>query len=247
METPLMAKIYTPGLLRNAWALGVEKTEFRLEKDGRQWTLALEPAPEKSLPRVLTAPVPAPLYLTNRTAAYWFRYLDDAKTLYIQYNRCEEDPKKPFAEFTREAMTAADQNAAERLIIDLRHNGGGNSDVINPLIAALKGRPKFRQPGRLFVLISRHTFSSGFMAELKLKSELQARIVGEASAQRPNSYGDVRTFELPNSKLVVRYSTKFFRLGPKGDPDVIPPDIPVEVTARDYFSGRDPVLERALH
>jgi hypothetical protein len=31
-----------------------------------------------------------------------------------------------------------------------------------------------------------------------------------------------------------------------GDPDTLPPDIPVELTARDYFAGRDPVLERAL-
>jgi hypothetical protein len=79
-----------------------------------------------------------------------------------------------------------------------------------------------------------------------LKHELQAVLVGEPSAQRPNSYGDVRTFQLPNSKLVVRYCTKYFRLDPHGDPDALLPDIPVDLTAQDYFAGRDPVLERVL-
>jgi hypothetical protein len=247
METPLMEKVDAPGLLRNAWAIGAVKTEFRLEKDGRQWNLALESATETTMPKLEPAQFPIPLYLSDRASAYWFRYLEDTKTFYIQYNRCVSDPSKPFSDFTREAMAAADQHAVERVIIDLRHNGGGNSEVIKPLVAALKARPKLRQPGRLFVLVSRHTFSSAFMAELQLKHELQASIVGEASAQRPNSYGDVRTFQLPNSKLVVRYCTKYFRLDPHGDPDALLPDIPVDLTAQDYFAGRDPVLARVLH
>jgi hypothetical protein len=246
LETPLMTKVYMPGLLRNSWALGKSAAQFRLEKNGRAWDLSLTAAPEKTLPKLETASFSLPLYLTDRNSAYWFRYLDDARALYIQYNSCAEDPAKPFAEFTREAMAAADQHPVERVIIDLRHNRGGNSEIVKPLIAALKARSKLRQPGHLFVLISRHTFSSGFMAELELKRDFQAQIVGEASAQRPNSYGDVRTFELPNSKLVVGYCTKFFRLDPHGDPDALPPDTPVELTAADYFAGRDPVLEKVL-
>jgi hypothetical protein len=78
-----------------------------------------------------------------------------------------------------------------------------------------------------------------------LKRRFHAQIAGEASAQRPNSYGDIRAFVLPNSKLQVWYCTKFFKLE-SGDPDAIAPDIPVELTARDYFTGRDPVLERVL-
>jgi hypothetical protein len=75
---------------------------------------------------------------------------------------------------------------------------------------------------------------------------LKAQIVGEASSQRPNAYGDIRSFELPNSKLKVWYCTKYFKLASSGDPDSLPVDIPVELTAKDYFAGRDPVLERVL-
>jgi hypothetical protein len=188
METPLMEKLYAPALLRNAWALGAAKTDFRLEKDGRQWTIVLEAMPEKSLPKLETAQFPTPLYLSDRASAYWFRFLGDSQTLYIQYNRCTEDRSRTFAEFTREAMAVADQHPVERLVIDLRHNSGGDSAVIKPLIAALKARPKLRRPGRVFVLVSRHTFSSGFMAELELKHEFQASIAGESSSQRANSY-----------------------------------------------------------
>jgi hypothetical protein len=246
METPMIEKIYMPGLLRNAYALGTESAAFRFDKDGRQFDLALRAAPNNQQPSLESTPSPVPLYLSDRASAYWFRYLENGQTLYIQYNRCQDVKQHPFAEFTREAMAAADAHPIENVVLDLRHNGGGNSQVIDPLVAALKARPRLTRKDHFFVLTSRETFSSGFMAELQMKQVFKARIAGEASAQRPNSYGDVRTFQLPNSKLEVRYCTKFFKLASHGDPDALMPDIPVELTARDYFAGRDPVLERAL-
>ena len=246
METALMEALRMPALLRSVYALGSDSGAYRLEKDGRQFDLAVQSVPGNAAPRLDGGQFPLPLYLSNRASAYWFQYLEPEKALYFQYNRCEEDKIRPFAEFTQEMMSAADSHAIEKFIIDLRHNGGGNSEVMNPLLAAMKTRPTLTRKGRLFVLTSRETFSSAFIEEWRLQRQFHARIAGEASAQRPNSYGDVRSFRLPNSRLEVRYCTKFFRFA-SGDPDAIAPDIPVELTARDYFAGRDPVLDRVLH
>ena len=242
METPLMEKNRLPGLLRSAVALGMESAAFRFEKDGRQFEVALEALPPRQQPKLETAQFPVPLYLSDRASAYWFRYLEKEKALYIQYNRCQDVPSHPFADFTKEVMAAAGQHPVEKIIVDLRHNGGGNSEVIRPLYRALKAGPR-RQ---IFVLTSQETFSSGFLAEWEFKHQFKAQIVGEASSQRPNAYGDIRSLELPNSKLTVWYCTKYFKMASHGDPDSLPVDIPVETTAKDYFAGRDPVLERVL-
>jgi hypothetical protein len=185
------------------------------------------------------------MYLSDPVTAYWYRYLEGPRALYIQYNSCRNMKQLSFADFTRQVMEVADRRPVETVIIDLRHNGGGDSEVINPLVEALRGRPALRRKGRLFVLTSANTYSSGLLDAWRLRKLLHARVAGEASSQRPNTYGDVRYFELPNSKLRVDYCTKYFRIV-AGDPDALPVDLPVPLTAGDYFAGRDPVLERVL-
>ena len=50
---------------------------------------------------------------------------------------------------------------------------------------------------------------------------------------------------LKNCGLPVSYSTKYFTMWKKGG-DALYPDIPVELTIRDYLNNRDPVLDRIL-
>ena len=70
-------------------------------------------------------------------------------------------------------------------------------------------------------------------------------LVGEPTGGKPNSYGEVRSFRLPNSGLRVMYSTKYFQML-ETDPPAVEPDITVELTAADRFGGHDPVLARIL-
>jgi len=75
----------------------------------------------------------------------------------------------------------------------------------------------------------------------------QAILIGEPTSGRPNSYGELGNFTLPNSGLRVNYSTKFFRLRPNDDPPAVMPEILVEYPWAAYLSGRGPVLETALN
>jgi C-terminal processing protease CtpA/Prc len=113
------------------------------------------------------------------------------------------------------------------------------------LITALSKRPDVNQAGKLFVLIGRGTFSSAYLNALRLKLETKAILVGEPTGQKPNAYGEVKTMTLPHAKLLVQYSTKYFKTV-KGDPPSLTPDVSVERSSWDYAGGRDPVLERAL-
>ena len=117
--------------------------------------------------------------------------------------------------------------------------------VIAPLFGALGSRRGLRERGRLFVAIGRHTFSSGMMNAGQFADTYGAILVGEPTGGKPNAYGEVRTVELPHSKIKVGYCTKLFRRA-KEDPPSIEPDLAVPLTFEDWKSGRDPVLEAVL-
>jgi C-terminal processing protease CtpA/Prc len=114
-----------------------------------------------------------------------------------------------------------------------------------PLIEQLAHRDALKEKGKIIGLIGRRTFSSGMMNAYQLRNATHCILMGEPTGGSPNGYGEVRTFTLPNSKLVVQYSTKLFR-GVKEDVDTIAPDVSVEADSAAYFAGRDVVLERAI-
>lgn len=191
-------------------------------------------------------PIPQMLYRKQLQRNYWFEYLPAARALYLQYNRCQNDPALSFSEFANQLFAAADANPTDRLVVDLRLNAGGDSRVINPLLAGLESRPRLRARGRLLVLIGRSTFSSGLMAAISLKNDLGAVLIGEPTGEKPNSYGEVLQITLPHSRINVSYTTKFFRLTTAGDPLAVFPDVPVARSLVDALAGRDPALDAAL-
>jgi hypothetical protein len=217
--------------------------------NGNQFAVKLRPVSTISGVKFITPfdspPGKTPLYLRNPEQNYWYEYLPDSKALYLHYRRCADMPSEPFNRFAAAVLKFMDQNPVEKVVIDLRLNGGGNSIIFESLIKALSRRRDVNQTGRLFALIGRGTFSSACLNALKLRRETKAILVGEPTGQRPNFYGEVETMTLPHSKLRVHYSTRYFKTM-DGDPPALAPDIEIEPSSSDYASGRDPALERAL-
>lgn len=187
-----------------------------------------------------------PISLTNRQANYWYTFLADSNTLFFQYNRASEDPQQPFADFNAEMFAFIDSNPVERIVVDLRYNGGGNSAILQPFIRELQNHPLLNAEGRIYVLIGRGTFSSALMNAIELRDQTAAILMGESSGGKPNHYGEVRRFTLPNSGLSVQYSTRFWNLVPELDTPALDPDILVVQTRKRLLSGRDVVLDTAI-
>jgi len=219
--------------------------------DGEKFTLDIAPiAPAETRPKLLTATeafhAPALFCHKHPKAFYWYEYLPDSRMLYIQYCKCADEPGNPFADFAQKLFALADSQAIDRVVVDLRFNGGGSSGIVKPLINGLKSRPALRARGHLYTLISGHTYSSAMFAALDLRKDLGALLVGEPTGNKPNHYGEVGSFELPNSKLKVQYSTKHMHPIRNADPPSLAPDVYVPCLLEDYLAGRDPVLDVVL-
>jgi hypothetical protein len=187
----------------------------------------------------------APLYLKNRRLFYWFEVLPDSRTLFFKYNSCQNMKDRPFSSFVKDLFEAAEVSQISRIVIDLRHNGGGNSAIFAPFLAELKQRPVLCREGGVFVLIGRQTFSSAILNALDLRKETPAVFAGEPTGGKPNHYGEVQMFLLPISGLAVTYSVKYFRVV-DGDPESLAPDILVEPELADHLKKTDPVLEKVF-
>ena len=190
--------------------------------DGKQFTLTIAPENWSVKGATLNASealnLPVALYRKHLQSFYWYEYLADSQTLYIQYNKCMDDPSRLFADFSKELFQFADAHSIQRTIVDLRFNQGGNSNVIKPLESGLKSRKALSAQGHLIALIGPSTFSSGLLAAMDFGSDLHAILIGEPTGEKPNSYGEIKILTLPNSQLRMTYCTKFFRLMKNSDP-----------------------------
>jgi hypothetical protein len=110
---------------------------------------------------------------------YWFTWLAEERTLFLQYNTCWNQKDRPtFSEVVEELFRAMNERPVERLIIDLRHNTGGEPKIAEPLIEGLAKGRRFTEEGRLFGLVGRRTFSAALTNAAQLRSRAGARIVG---------------------------------------------------------------------
>ncbi|MCM1988753.1 S41 family peptidase [Oceanirhabdus seepicola] len=188
-----------------------------------------------------------PLYRKNSDQNYWYEYLHDSKTLYFKYNVCYEMEDKPIDEFRIELFDVLNENQAEKFVIDLRNNFGGDEQYLRSFIDRIFVVEKqMNEADKLFVIIGRDTISSGLQGAIYAKKNTNATLVGEGTGGKPNHYGETKRFSLENSNITVAYSSNYYKLI-EDDLDSLNPDINVEVTIKDYMENRDPVLERILN
>ena len=86
--------------------------------------------------------------------------------------------------------------------------------------------------GNVYLLTSVNTFSSAMDFTMMIQDNKIGKVIGESPGNMPTSYGDISTFNLPNSGLLVAVSFKtFHRVDTTKDDQPLIPDI--ECDARD--------------
>ncbi|WP_125152011.1 S41 family peptidase [Clostridium rectalis] len=186
-----------------------------------------------------------PMYLEKGDKNYWYKYLKDENTLYFKYNSCMEMEDKSFKVFSKELIEALDKHNPEKFIIDLRDNGGGNSSILDKFIDEIKNH-KINKENKLFVIVGRRTFSSAILNSIDLRNKTEAIFVGEPTGGKPNHYGEVKSFKLPNMGMEISYSTKYFKSSKEDTPSFMP-DRLIEPSINDFINSKDSVLQYILN
>jgi hypothetical protein len=189
---------------------------------------------------------PWPIAYRKQGGYYQSDFIAEHNAMYIAYNRCREANDLPMAQFVEFIMSKSEELDAQRIIIDLRFNGGGDETVIWPLWKALEKSERFTGDGDIFGLISRQTFSSAMSNSHQLRDNCGAILIGEPTGGKPNHFGQLNRFPLPHSGLTISHSTRWFQKV-EGDPDAVHPDVLIPWRSEPLFGGQDQVLDAALN
>jgi len=233
--------------------LGSGPARFTLQKPGATaQDVTLAPVSASAYLRLMTPEFPSfvyampkrpqPLYLRRRGDDHYVTTVDRGRAIFVGYN-LTLGSTGPDA---RKLARLLKSRKVRRVVVDVRLNPGGDNHTYVPLLKVLRSKAVNR-PGRLFVLISRSTFSAAanFITELDRKTK--AVFVGETSGGAPNLYGDVAAVDLPTAGVTVNVAAVYWELGAASDPrNAIEPDVPVALGSSAFFRGKDPVLAAAL-
>ena len=225
----------------------MERVPVIVEREGRSIETVLEPAPMGvTVSWIEARSGEPPLRDRYPERSHWFRVLPGTKTVYARYRAVMDDKDESVAQFADSLFAAVGRTHADRLILDLRGNVGGNGFLNKPVLQHLIRAERLYRPGGLWAIVDRGTFSAAVMLAADLEMRTPTILVGESTGGHPNSWGDAKRIVLPNTGLTVRVSSLYWQLtSPQDTRDAIEPHVPVAETFADWRLNRDPALEAA--
>lgn len=232
---------------------------------GKELSLTVESSTGEALSRTIYLPVelgemlavqPSAMPLGWQDQKSFFReqYFENEHLYYIQYNRCwsresEEDYGSgasalfmpSFKEFEKEVFPVLKKKEIDKLVFDIRFNKGGHASQGTEFIRKIsKALPK--DHGDIFVLVGRVTSASAIINTIDFMKIEKVILVGEETSGKPNHFGEVNRFVLPESRLIISYPTRYFTLLDEDLPTIIP-DVLTPLGFDQYMKGIDPAME----
>ena len=204
--------------------------------------------------KIAIHPSSLPLGWQDQKAFFREQYFENEHIYYIQYNRCwsreaEEDYGSgasalfmpSFKEFEKQVYPVLKKKEIDKLVFDIRFNKGGHASQGTEFISKIcKTLPK--DHGDIFVLVGRITSASAIINTVDFMKSADVVLVGEETSGKPNYFGEVNRFVLPESRLIVSYPTRYFSLLDEDLPTLIP-DLMTPLGFEQYMKGIDPAME----
>jgi hypothetical protein len=194
--------------------------------------------------KVVDAPLP-PIYLSNVGENFWFRDLSNG-ILYFQFNQVMDAPQETLASFSKRLGDHVRETKPSAIIVDVRHNNGGNLTLLPPLMTAFREYEASNPAGQIYVLMGRNTFSAAQFFLGVMDAQTRAIFAGEPSSSKPNFVGEESQVVLPWSGAMGSISDQYHETIPGDRREWIKPEIAYLPTSTDYFANRDPLLQKVL-
>ena len=241
------------------------QTEIKLtlEKDGKQFQRTVTTLP---LSQLVNTPVKygmmhtegewlglgtgedAPLYLSDLDRIYTYKYLEDQKAVYVRQSQVQDDSIADIPTFYAEVFDFIENNDVEKLILDVRLNGGGNNYKNKSVVTGVILSEKINEEGKFMVITGRRTFSACQNLVNELDNYTNVVFVGEPTAENINFYGDNNRVVLPQSKIPVYLSFAWWQDKPQWENGPwIAPHVATDLSFAQFMAGEDPALDAALN
>ena len=205
--------------------------------------------PHSHIPRLGPSKIqgagPVPRWMAHADDPYWFGPLDDTTIVYLQFNQVTNARRERLREFAARLSAWVEAHDTKDLIVDVRHNNGGNGGL-NVLLERALVRFEGKPGRKLWVLTGRSTFSAAQSFINDVERLTSATFAGEPSSSRPNFVGESTSFRLPWSGAIGSISTRYHSFRDADERIWIAPRLPLALSSGDYFANRDPALDAVV-
>lgn len=247
LGTPQFLK--TQGIITNT-----ENVSITYIKEGKEETIEFKTGNNNNVFSMTGLETPAgwavaqkpgnvPLWQKEPASFRYMELLPETKTLYVRHSVTLNDGQKTISTFFNNMVDFIDKNDVEKLVLDLRTNGGGNNTLNKPIITGIIKSRKINQKGKFFCIIGRRTFSAAQNLVNELDKFTAVIFVGEPTSENVNFYGDTRTETLPNSKLQANLSWLWWQnMDPRDKRKATQPALAVDMSFTDFYNNVDPIM-----
>jgi hypothetical protein len=190
-----------------------------------------------------------PLYLSHADEAYWLEAAGTTGIFCVQLTRAGNYGDQTIADFARGASQEIARAHPRAIVVDLRFNTGGDSNITKVLVDALV---KAADKRPIYLITSRSTFSAGIVAAAQFRQGAKVTIVGEPAGDGLEFWAEGGNIILPYSGLAAHFANGAHSLSPRGCPTrdfcddlsvpSLAPDIAAPLSWSDYRAGLDPSL-----
>jgi predicted negative regulator of RcsB-dependent stress response len=245
----------TPQFLKTQGIINsIESVPISYSKNGVEETIDFTPGNNNAVFSMTGLETPAgwtvaqrpgnlPLWQKEPSAFRYMELIPGTKTLYVRHSVTLNDGNKTMAAFFNDMVDFIDKNEVEKLVLDLRTNGGGNNTLNKPVITGIIKSRKINQKGKFFCIIGRRTFSAAQNLVNELEKNTEVIFVGEPTSENVNFYGDTRTETLPNSKLQANLSWLWWQnMDPRDKRKATSPALAADMRFTDYYNNIDPIM-----
>lgn len=233
--------------LQKRWTLewAFDRYQVLLGDMRNEYVLQLQDAEGRTYSETLPAVKPwIEKYLDSRPQSPRFHYEfhDNGKACLFKLQTFDWNLRGELETRLNGLIDAMKQNRTEIAILDLRGNGGGNSNMgalvftkmMDKPCGELRPDPDHSWPVKMALLCDRNTYSAASFEAMLFKDQKMGLIAGEETGGRASFFGDIEQVTLPNSRLVCGIATGYFpRRAGYDDGRGVLPDLPLDVTLDD--------------
>ncbi len=179
-------------------------------------------------------------YLSNLN--YCYETNEETGVMFLRYYSCAEDKSYSFEECFLDMLDLMEENGYDKLVFDLRFNGGGNRMIARNVLQNYAYR---LENVKTAVFLSGKTYSAGAQFVEDCMDFLgNVVIVGEETGQKINNYTEVKDLDLPFLNCTLYYPTVIDNLillkerDSNADAGIVP-DFEAMQSFEDFLNGVD--------